>query len=147
LILEVRLDRYAVVDDIGVVLNPLLADGQIHGGIVQGIGQALMEDIHYDESGQLLTGSHMDYRVPRANDIPNFTTGWHSVPCLSNPIGVKGVGEGGTVGATPTVINAIIDVLVPLGVTDIELPATPQRIWKAIQGTTRISGGTDVGVN
>ena len=80
-------------------------------------------------------------------EAANFTTGWHSVPCLSNPIGVKGVGEGGTVGATPTVINAIIDVLVPLGVTDIELPATPQRIWKAIQGATRISGGTDVGVN
>jgi len=80
-------------------------------------------------------------------EAANFTTGWHSVPCLSNPIGVKGVGEGGTVGATPTVINAIIDALAPLGVTDIELPATQQRIWKAIQGATRISGGTDVGVN
>jgi carbon-monoxide dehydrogenase large subunit len=132
-----RIDRYAVVDDIGVVLNPLLAEGQIHGGIVQGIGQALMEDIHHDEDGQLLTGSYMDYGVPRADDVPNFSTEWHSVPCQSNPIGVKGVGEGGTVGATPTVINAILDALAPLGVTDMGLPATPQRVWRAIQDAAR----------
>ena len=142
---QVRLDRYTVVDDIGVVLNPLLAEGQIHGGIVQGVGQALLEDIHHDEAGQLLTGSYMDYGVPRADDVPNVATGWHSVPCTSNPIGVKGVGEGGTVGATPTVINAILDALAPLGVTDIGLPATPQRIWQAIRNAAPRSGGTDVG--
>jgi carbon-monoxide dehydrogenase large subunit len=133
---QVRIDRYAVVDDIGVVLNPMLAEGQIHGGIVQGIGQALLEDIHYDGDGQLLTGSYMDYATPRADDMSSIATGWHSVPCQSNPIGVKGVGEGGTVGAAPTVINAILDALAPLGVTDMGLPATPLRVWQAIQNAT-----------
>jgi carbon-monoxide dehydrogenase large subunit len=142
---QVSIERYAVVDDIGVVLNPLLAEGQIHGGIVQGIGQALLEDIHHDDNGQLLTGSYMDYATPRADDVSNFSTEWHSVPCKSNPIGVKGVGEGGTVGATPTVINAILDALTPLGVTDIGLPATPQRVWQAIENATRQTGSANHG--
>jgi carbon-monoxide dehydrogenase large subunit len=133
---EARIDRYTVVDDIGVVLNPLLAEGQIHGGIVQGIGQALLEDLHHDSDGQLVTGSYMDYCMPRADDVPGFTTGWHSVPCASNPIGVKGCGEGGTVGAAPAVIGALLDALGPLGVTDLPMPATPARVWRAIRDAT-----------
>lgn len=128
----VKLDRYAVVDDIGLVLNPLLAEGQIHGGIAQGIGQALCEDIIHDDNGQLLTGSYMDYNMPKADNVPFFDGEFHEVLCKTNPIGVKGCGEGGTVGATPTVINAILDALAPLGVTDIAMPATPNRVWKAI---------------
>ena len=129
-----RLDRYTVVDDLGVVINPLLAEGQIMGGVVQGIGQALLENIHYDrESGQLLTGSLMDYCLPRADDLPSFQLGMHEVPCKSNPIGVKGCGEGGTVGAVPAVIGAILDALEPLGVTDIALPATPETVWRAVR--------------
>ena len=144
---QVRIDRYAVVDDIGVVLNPLLAEGQVHGGIVQGIGQAVLEDVRHDDSGQLLTGSYMDYAIPRADDVSNFVTEWHSVPCQSNPIGVKGVGEGGTVGATPTVINAVLDALAPLGVNDIGLPATPERVWHAIQNASSNHGSAYDGAN
>ncbi|MFL2668170.1 MAG: xanthine dehydrogenase family protein molybdopterin-binding subunit, partial [Alphaproteobacteria bacterium] len=128
------LDKYAVVDDIGVVINPMLADGQIHGGIAQGVGQALTEDVVFDEnSGQLVTGSLMDYAMPFADTLPSFEMAFHEVPCQSNPIGVKGAGEGGTVGATPAVISAILDALGPLGVTDIEMPATAQRIWETIK--------------
>jgi aerobic carbon-monoxide dehydrogenase large subunit len=127
------LDRYAVVDDIGTVINPLLAQGQIHGGVAQGAGQALLEDIVYDaDSGQLVTGSLMDYAVPRADVMPDVTVGFSPVPSKSNPIGVKGVGEGGTVAATPTVMNAIIDALAPLGISDIAMPATSERVWRAI---------------
>ncbi|NKB20089.1 MAG: molybdopterin-dependent oxidoreductase [Alphaproteobacteria bacterium] len=131
---SVRLDKYAVVDDIGVVINPMLADGQIHGGIAQGVGQALTEDVVFDDdSGQLMTGSLLDYAMPFADTLPSFDMEFHEVPCQSNPIGVKGAGEGGTVGATPAVISAILDALGPLGVTDIKMPATAQRIWKAIE--------------
>jgi carbon-monoxide dehydrogenase large subunit len=130
----VTLDRYAVVDDIGTVVNPLLAQGQIHGGVVQGVGQALMEDIVYDnESGQLLSGTAMDYAVPRAGDMPSIGVDFSPVPSKSNPIGVKGVGEGGTVASTPTVMNAIVDALAPLGVPDVAMPATAERIWRAIR--------------
>lgn len=128
----VRLDRYSVVDDIGLVLNPLLAEGQIHGGIVQGIGQALCEHVVYDEDGQLLTGSYMDYNMPKADDVPFFATEMHEVLCKTNPIGVKGCGEGGTVGATPAVMGAILDALAPLGVQDVPMPATPNAVWQAI---------------
>ena len=128
------LDKYAVVDDIGIVINPMLADGQIHGGIAQGVGQALTEEVIFDnESGQLMTGSLMDYAMPFADTLPSFDMEFLEVPCQSNPIGVKGAGEGGTVGATPAVISAILDALAPLGVTDIEMPATSQRIWRAIE--------------
>ena len=128
------LDKYAVVDDIGVVINPMLADGQIHGGIAQGVGQALTEDVVFDEnSGQLVTGSLMDYAMPLADTLPSFEMAFYEVPCQSNPIGVKGAGEGGTVGATPAVISAILDALGPLGVTDIEMPATAKCIWETIK--------------
>ena len=126
--------RYTTVDDVGRVINPLIVAGQIHGGIAQAVGQALYEQVHYDETGQLLTGSFMDYCIPRADDLPNFDTHTdESQPCRINPLGAKGVGELGTVGATPTVINAILDALRPLGVTDIAMPATSERVWRAIR--------------
>ena len=131
---KVTLDRYNVVDDIGTVVNPLLARGQIMGGVAQGAGQALLEDVVYDhDSGQLVTGSLLDYGIPRADDLPAIATDFSPVASLSNPLGIKGVGEGGTVAATPTVMNAIIDALTPLGVTDVPMPATPERVWRAIR--------------
>jgi carbon-monoxide dehydrogenase large subunit len=130
----VAIDRYTVVDDIGTVVNPLLAKGQIMGGVAQGAGQALGEEVVYDrDSGQLLTGSLMDYALPRADDLPGFSIDFSPVPSLSNPLGIKGVGEGGTVASTPTVINAILDALAPLGVADVAMPATPERVWRAIR--------------
>jgi len=131
---EVALDRYTVVDDIGTVINPLLATGQIQGGAAQGVGQALIEDIVYGrDNGQLLTGSLLDYGIPRADMLPAIAVEFSPVPSTTNPLGVKGVGEGGTIAATPTVINAILDALAPLGVLDIPMPATPERIWRAIR--------------
>ena len=131
----VALDRYAVVDDIGMVVNPLLARGQIMGGVAQGAGQALGEDVVYDTaSGQLVTGSLMDYALPRADTMPPVAVDFSPVPSLSNPLGIKGVGEGGTVAATPTVMNAILDALAGFGVADVAMPATPERIWRAIRG-------------
>jgi len=128
------LDRYTVVDDIGTVINPLLARGQIQGGVAQGAGQALLEDVVYDpDSGELLTGTLMDYGIPRADTMPRVTVDFSPVPSPTNPLGAKGVGEGGTVAATPTVMNAILDALGPLGVTDVPMPATPERIWRAIR--------------
>ncbi len=130
----VALDRYTVVDDIGTVVNPLLARGQIMGGVAQGAGQALVEDVIHDrDSGQLLTGSLMDYGIPRADNLPAIATDFSPVASLSNPLGIKGVGEGGTVAATPTVMNAILDALAPLGVADVPMPATPERVWQAIR--------------
>jgi aerobic carbon-monoxide dehydrogenase large subunit len=131
---EAALDRYTVVDDIGTVINPLLAKGQVQGGVAQGAGQALSEDIIYDrDSGQLLTGTLMDYGIPRADTLPAIRTDFSPVPSTTNPLGAKGVGEGGTIAATPTVMNAILDALAPLGVTDVPMPATPERIWYAIR--------------
>jgi carbon-monoxide dehydrogenase large subunit len=131
---EVSLDRYNVVDDIGTVINPLLATGQIQGGVAQGVGQALIEDIVYDrDSGQLVTGSLMDYGIPRADMLPAIGAGFSPVPSTTNPLGIKGVGEGGTIAATPAVMNAILDALGPLGVTDVPMPATPERIWRAMR--------------
>jgi carbon-monoxide dehydrogenase large subunit len=134
----VELDRYTVVDDCGTVINPLLARGQIMGGVAQGAGQALYEDVVYDrDSGQLLTGSLMDYGVPRADTLPRPTVDFSPVPSTTNPLGAKGVGEGGTVASTPTVMNAILDALAPLGVTDVPMPATPERIWRAMRERAR----------
>jgi carbon-monoxide dehydrogenase large subunit len=130
----VTVDRYFIVDDLGRVLNPLIVKGQIHGGVMQGIGQALIEHQIYDrDSGQLLTGSFMDYAMPRASNAPAFGVTLEEVPCKTNPLGVKGIGESGTIGAPPTIINAVIDALRPLGVETIEMPATPRRVWEAIR--------------
>jgi aerobic carbon-monoxide dehydrogenase large subunit len=134
----VALDRYTVVDDIGTVINPLLAQGQIRGGVAQGAGQALVEDVVYDRAnGQLVSGSLMDYAVPRADDLPAIAVDFSPVKSLSNPLGIKGVGEGGTVASTPTVMNAILDALAPLGVVDVAMPATPERVWRAIHQAAR----------
>jgi carbon-monoxide dehydrogenase large subunit len=137
---KLRIDRYSTLDDVGRVINPMIVAGQVHGGIAQALGQALMERVVYDaDSGQLLTGSFMDYAVPRAEDLPHFSTSTdESQPCKVNPLGAKGVGELGTVGATPTVINAIVDALRPFGVKDISMPATSERIWRALRDAQRL---------
>jgi carbon-monoxide dehydrogenase large subunit len=130
----VSIDRYSVVDDVGRVINPLVCEGQIQGGLAQGIGQALLENVVFDsDSGQLLSGSFADYAMPRADDLPAFALEFIEVPCKTNPLGVKGVGEAGSVGAPPAVIGALLDALRPLGVKHIDMPATPQRVWQAIQ--------------
>ncbi len=123
----------AIADDVGVIINPMIVDGQAHGGLAQGIGQALFEEAVYDAEGQLTNGSYMDYQMPRAADLPNFKVGNHVTACTHNPLGVKGVGEVGAIGVPPAVINAVIDALTPLGVTDMSMPATPEKVWRAIQ--------------
>jgi len=125
--------RYSFVNDFGVVINPLLVTGQAHGGIVQGIGQALREHTVYDEHGQLLTGSYMDYAMPRADDAPMFVSASHPVPATTNPLGAKGCGEAGCAGALPSVMNALVDALSEYGVRHIDMPATPERVWRAIR--------------
>jgi len=131
---EVEILRYSVVDDVGTVMNPLLLEGQICGGIAQGVGQVLMEDIRFDpSSGQLLTGSFMDYAMPRAGDLSAIHCDSNPVPTKTNPLGVKGAGEAGNVGALPAVANALVDALSPLGIRHIEMPATPERLWRAIR--------------
>jgi aerobic carbon-monoxide dehydrogenase large subunit len=143
-VVEVEIDRdtgavdvvaYNVVDDVGTVMNPLLLKGQIHGGVGQGLGQALMEDMRYDpENGQNITSSFMDYCLPRADDFSMIDVKSNGIPTATNPLGVKGAGEAGAVGALPAVTNAVIDALAEFGVTDIEMPATPERVWRAMQG-------------
>jgi carbon-monoxide dehydrogenase large subunit len=130
----VRLDRFTAVDDFGTIINPMIVEGQVHGGLVQGIGQALIENCVYDrETGQLLTGSFMDYAMPRADDFPEFKIGHVCTPCTHNPLGTKGCGEAGAIGSPPAIINAVLDALAPLGVKDLDMPATPHRVWQAIQ--------------
>ena len=131
---KVEITRYSVVDDFGTVLNPLLLHGQVHGGIAQGAGQALMEDIHFDGSGQLVTASFMDYAMPHAHDLCDMEVESNPVPTKTNPLGVKGAGEAGCVGALPAVANALVDALSEFGVKHIEMPATPERIWRAMRG-------------
>ena len=131
---KVEITRYSVVDDFGTVLNPLLLHGQVHGGIAQGAGQALMEDIHFDASGQLVTASFMDYAMPHAHDLCDMEVESNPVPTKTNPLGVKGAGEAGCVGALPAVANALVDALSEFGVKHIEMPATPERIWRAMRG-------------
>jgi carbon-monoxide dehydrogenase large subunit len=132
----VTIDRYTVVDDFGRTINPLLLEGQVHGGIAQGIGQALLEHVVYDpEDGQLLSGSFMDYAIPHAGDLPIFAFSTHNVPSTANPLGVKGAGEAGAVGAPPAVINAVVDVLYRrVGLRHIDMPATPRRVWEMLNG-------------
>jgi carbon-monoxide dehydrogenase large subunit len=130
---KVTLVRYTAVDDAGTILNPILFDGQVHGGIVQGAGQILMEDVHYDEeTGQLITGSFQDYCMPRADDFCDFNISANEVPTARNPLGVKGVGEAGTVGAMPAIMNAVNDALHRAGAPSVEMPATPEKIWRAL---------------
>jgi carbon-monoxide dehydrogenase large subunit len=129
----VKIVRYTVVDDFGVIVNPLTAAGQVHGGTAQGIGQALLEHTVYDGEGQLLTGSFMDYCMPRADDLPFIDlTLVEDTPCITNPMGVKGAGEAGAIGACPAVINAVVDALAPLGIRHVDMPATPEKVWRAI---------------
>lgn len=129
----VEVVKYTFVNDFGVVINPLLVNGQAHGGIVQGIGQALREHTVYDADGQLLTGSYMDYAMPRADDAPLFQHEFHSVPATTNPLGAKGCGEAGCAGALPSVVNALVDALAEFGIRHIDMPATPERVWRAIR--------------
>ncbi len=129
----VRVERYTVVDDFGEVVNPMLLEGQVHGGVAQGIGQALYERCVYDSDAQLVSGSLMDYCLPRADDLPMVGFAMSPTRCATNPLGVKGCGEAGAIGAPPAVINAVLDALAPLGVTAIDMPATPERVWAAIQ--------------
>jgi len=132
---EVKVDRFTAVDDFGTLINPMIVEGQVQGGIVQGIGQALLENCVYDnESGQLLTGSFMDYAMPRARDFPQFKLDTVCTPCTHNPLGTKGCGEAGAIGSPPAVINAVLDALAPLGVRDIDMPVTPNRVWDALHG-------------
>ena len=131
----VTLAAYTAVDDFGRLVNPMLVDGQVHGSVVQGIGQALYERTVFDPAtGQMLSGSFMDYTMPRADDLPPLATGTVEVPSLNNPLGVKGAGEGGTIGAPPAVMNAIIDALRPLGIDHLDMPATPEVVWRAVAG-------------
>jgi carbon-monoxide dehydrogenase large subunit len=125
--------RYTAVNDFGTVVNPMLVAGQLHGGVAQGIGQALMENVRYDEHGSLLTGSYMDYAMPRAADLPFFRSATHDVPARTNILGAKGCGEAGCAGALPSVMNAIVDALKVYGIRHIDMPATPQRVWAAIR--------------
>lgn len=130
----VEILRYAVVGEFGRVLNPMIVEGQVHGGIAQGVGQALMEDCRYDpESGQLLGASFMDYAIPRADDLPNFVTATSETLCTTNPLGIKGAGGAGTIGALAAVMNALMDVVAPLGLKHIDMPATPENVWRALR--------------
>lgn len=130
----IAIERYTVVDDFGRTINPLMLEGQVHGGIVQGLGQAWLEHTIYDpDSGQLLSGSFMDYAMPRASDVPSFAFSTHNVPCTANPLGVKGAGEAGAIGAPPALMNAIVDALQPTtGLVHFDMPATPNRVWQAL---------------
>ena len=131
----VELARYTAIDDVGRAVNPMIIHGQTHGGIAQGMGQALMEHCVFDpESGQALAGSFMDYAMPRAGDLSGFHCESNPVPTKTNPLGVKGAGEAGAVGAMPAVGNALVDALKPLGIRDVPMPASPERIWRAIRG-------------
>ena len=134
----VEVVKYSSVNDFGTLINPLLVEGQLHGGVVQGLGQALMERVVFDETGQLVTGSFMDYALPRAADAPFFRFESFPVPARTNPLGVKGCGEAGCAGALTSVMNAVVDALRRgYGIPHIDMPATPRRIWEAIQGATR----------
>jgi carbon-monoxide dehydrogenase large subunit len=128
-----KIRSYVSVDDVGRVVNPLIVEGQVHGGLAQGIAQALYEEAVYDADGNLSTGTMADYLVPSAADLPEFTTDRTETPATSNPLGVKGVGEAGTIASTPAVVNAILDALRPYGVTDVPMPCTPERVWRALQ--------------
>jgi carbon-monoxide dehydrogenase large subunit len=129
---HVELQRYVAADDCGEQINPVIVEGQVHGGVVQGAGPALWEQAVYDDDGQLLTGSMMDYAVPRADMVPDIETLSTVTPSPHHPLGVKGIGETGTIASTATVYNAVLDALRPLGVDQVDMPLTPERVWRAI---------------
>jgi len=129
---KVRVVRYVAVDDCGPAINPMLIDGQVHGGIAQAIGQALYEHVMYDEDGQLATGTFVDYALPTAAELPSFETDRTETPSPVNSLGVKGIGEAGTIAASPAVVNAVVDALRPLGVSYLNMPLNPERVWEAI---------------
>jgi carbon-monoxide dehydrogenase large subunit len=135
---QVSITDYVAVDDCGTQINPLLIEGQVQGGIAHSIGQALFEQTVYDENGQLLTGE-FGYPLPRAADIPDYKLGHTITPSPVNPLGVKGVGEAGTIGATPAIANAVLDALEPLGIKHLDLPLTPERVWRAIQARAAVT--------
>ena len=124
---ETEVVKYTAIDDFGTIINPLVVEGQVHGGLVQGIGQALYENCHYDKSGQLVTASYMDYTMPRADNFPEFNLGFTCTPATSNPLGTKGCGEAGAIAAPPTVMNAVMNAIG----TEISMPATAEKVWKA----------------
>ncbi|HEY9350182.1 MAG TPA: molybdopterin cofactor-binding domain-containing protein, partial [Acidothermales bacterium] len=130
----VKIRKYVAVDDVGIVVNPMIVDGQVHGGVTQGVAQALYEEAVYDEDGNLITGTMVDYLVPSASDVPSWTTDRNTTPSTYNELGVKGVGEAGTIASTPAVVNAVVDALRPYGVTDVRMPCSPERVWRAMQG-------------
>ena len=130
---EVHILKYVAVDDCGRVLNHYLAEAQIHGGLAQGIGQALYEEVIYDQSGQLLSGTLMDYALPNAQQVPDFVTTLVETPSPINPLGAKGVSEAGPIAAPPAIVNAVLDALAPLGITSIDMPLKPEKIWTLIQ--------------
>ncbi|NUR93562.1 MAG: xanthine dehydrogenase family protein molybdopterin-binding subunit [Nonomuraea sp.] len=132
-----RIRSYVAVDDVGKVVNPLIVEGQVHGGIAQGVAQALFEEAVYDSEGNLLTTTMADYLLPSAADLPTFTTDRTETPATSNPLGVKGVGEAGTIASTPAVVNAVVDALRPYGIQDVQMPCTPERVWRALEGARR----------
>jgi carbon-monoxide dehydrogenase large subunit len=129
---RVAIRKYVAVDDIGKVVNPLIVEGQVHGGLAQGVAQALFEEAVYDADGNLLTGTFVDYTLPSAADLPDFTTDRTETPAPDHPLGTKGVGEAGTIASTPAVVNAVVDALRPFGVNDVAMPCTPERVWRAI---------------
>jgi len=137
---KVDIKRYIAVDDVGKVINPMIVDGQLHGGIVQGVGQALWETAVYDESGQLASGTLLDYAMPRADHFPTFEMDRTETPSPVNPLGVKGAGEAGTIASAPAVVNAVMDALAPLGIKHIDMPLTPEKVWRAIQATSGHNG-------
>ncbi|MFW6089573.1 MAG: xanthine dehydrogenase family protein molybdopterin-binding subunit, partial [Gemmatimonadota bacterium] len=137
---RVSFARYVAVDDVGNVINPMIVDGQLHGGIAHGIGQALYEEAIYDDGGQLVTGALTDYAVPRAHMIPDMELDRTVTPCPHNPLGVKGVGEAGTIASPAAVVNAVVDALAPWGITHLDMPLTPEKVWRAIQGNGKGGG-------
>ena len=130
---DIQIRRYVAVDDCGKIINPLIVAGQVHGGVAQGLGQALCEQAVYDDNGQLITGELTDYAIPKAHLMPWIESSHTETPSPVNPLGVKGVGEAGTIGCSPAVVNSVVDALAPLGVRHIDMPLTPEKIWKLIQ--------------
>ena len=137
---KVTLRKYVCVDDVGMQVNPMIVEGQVHGGVAQGIGQALYEGAVYDDDGNLLTASLADYLLASAADLPSFNTSTTTTPSTTHPLGTKGVGEAGAIASTPAIINGIVDALRHLGVTDVPMPASPQAVWRAIRAAQAEGG-------